>query len=184
MFENFWTLIIALAVFQIVLIAVWSSRRTNRSRQVMLIGFALCVALPIISRLIVTDREQVAGICKTLVDLTELGDVKGIAKYVAEDFDADGIDRDAFNEAVESTLTSVQVQDASIYNLNVTATGDEAEAQFGVSCKLVTASQVDYGVLSAWTVRFIKDGDDWKVVEVQPRETQAFPFNRLRQIIR
>ena len=150
----------------------------------MLIGFALCALLPVVSRLVVTDREQVAAVCKSLVDLTELGDVNGIARYIADNFDADGIDRDAFNEAVESTLTSVQVQDASIYNLNVTATGDEAEAQFGVSCKLVSSSQVDYGVLSAWTVRFVKDGDEWKVVEVQPRETQAFPFSRLRQIIR
>lgn len=184
MFDSFWTLIVALVVIQIVLIAVWSSRRTNRSRLVMLAGFALCVVLPVMSRLVVTDREQVAGVCETLVDLTELGDVNGIARHIADDFNADGINRDGFNEAVKSTLTSVQVQDASMYNLRVTTTDDQAEAQFGVRCKLVTASQVDYGVLSAWTVRFVRDGDEWKIIEVQPRETQAFPFAHLRQIIR
>lgn len=150
----------------------------------MLIGLGACIALGLLSRMVVTDREQVMQTCRTLIELTERGDVDGIARFIHHDFDADGIDRSQFVDAVKRTLFQIQVQDPWMRNFRAQVDKDQVEARFSVTCKLISESQIDYGVISAWTVRFERDGDQWKLISVQPRETPAFPFSRLSQIIR
>ena len=173
-----------LVVMQLALIAVWSNRRTRSARRIMLAGLALCILLPAIQHLVVTDRERIEGVCHRLVRLTESGNVDGIAACIDPDFETDGVSRARFVDAVRHTLTRVQILDASLHNVRIETTADAAEARFSVTCKVVGESQMHYGVLSAWTVRLVRDGQTWRVIGLTPRETPVFPYHRLSQIIR
>ena len=184
LFESPLLLIGCLVILQLVLIRVWSGRRTPGSRWAMLIGFALFPLLLGLQAAVVTHRERVTAVVETLVEATQQGDVPGIAAHIADNFEAEKLDRREFLDGVRSVLTRYHVENARRRNLEITINGFEAEARFGVICRIVTAEEMIPNFASAWTVRFALIDDRWQATSVEPRPTPVFQYRHLGELMR
>ena len=183
LFESPWLLIPALAIIEFFLLSGWLRKRTPGSRRALLIGLALCIALPLLQKLVVTRREEVRSVCMELVQATEDGDVNTIADRVAPAFQVREIDRDRFVEGVTKTLTNSSVEHPRLHGMRVVIDGDRAEVHFVVTCRIVTPEGMEGGVPSAWEVIFQRINDQWLMIAVEPRATPLFPFDRLEQLL-
>ncbi len=165
------------------LLSSWLRKRTPGSRKALLVGLLVCIVLPVIQKLVVTQREQVKNVCQELVDATEQGDVDAIARRVAPEFAVREIDRDRFLEGVKSVLTSSRVENPSMHSFKVTVEDDKAEVTFVVSCRIVTREGMEPGVVSSWRVIFQRVGEEWLLIYAEPKSTPLFPFDRLEQLL-
>jgi hypothetical protein len=183
LFESPLWLIPCLVVAQLVLIRIWSNRRTPGTRRAMLVGFGLFGVLVAVQALVVTDRERITAIVETLVEATKKGDLVGIAAHIAEQFEVEGYGRDEFLEGVRRILTHYHVENPIIRHLHITIGEGEAEARFGVICRIVTAEEMNPNTATAWTLAFAWIDGRWQVIRVGPRPTPVFPFRNLGDLM-
>ena len=129
LFESPWLLLVVLVAVQFGLIIVWSWRRSRLSARAVWTGFVAMPTLIALSLLVVTPRERVIGLCRDLASMVDAGDVAGIARHLAEDFDAAQMDRDAFLESVERSLTHYHVDDARLRRFEVEFSAEGVSAR-------------------------------------------------------
>ena len=150
----------------------------------MLVGLTLCILLPAVQMLVVTDRERIRLVCQAMVDATEAGDIEAIGEHVAPNFNVRGLDRKAFLDGVGKALNRTHVEDASLSHVEIEVAGNRATVQFNVRCRVIAPQDVEYVPLSAWTAIFERHNGQWQMIAVDPRSTPFFPFSRLEELIR
>ena len=169
---------------QYVLLVIWLRRRTPRARRAALIGLVVCIAAPVLQKLVVTNRERLRMVCQALVDATEKGDMEALGEHIAAAFDVRGIDRDALLAAADRTLSYFHIENAILGKVETEVTGSRATASFSARCNLITADDVHAYQPSFWIARFELVDGRWQMIAVDPRRTPSFPFNRLEDLIR
>ncbi len=181
--ESPWLLIPVLVVIEYVLVVIWLRRRTPRSRWAALIGLVLCILLPVVQKLVVTQRERVTLVINSMVDAVSAGDVAALAEYVSPNFNTANTDRAGFIAGVRDTLQRYTVEEPRLRDLQITVDGDRATTQFGIVCRILTPQESVANYPSAWEVVFELNDGEWQMISVEPRPTRLFPYERLQQLI-
>lgn len=172
-------------VVEIILLAVWSSRRTRATRNAALIGLAALPVLEAVNLLVVTPREQVISICHEMATAIERNDVDSLARYVDTEFSAVDLDRQAFLDAVSRTLSRFRVEEPYLHQFAVTISkGDTAVAEFNASCYVVARGVRQQRLLSRWRVMLRRRGDPWRMITVDALPTAMSPIRNLRDVLR
>lgn len=172
-------------VMEIVLLAVWSSRRTRATRNAALIGLAALPVLEAVNFLVVTPREQVITICHDMADAVERNDMDALARHVDAEFSAVDLDRHGFLEAVSNTLSHFRVEEPYLHQFDVTISkGDTAVAEFNASCYVVAQGVRQQRLLSRWRVMMRRRGDAWRMITVDALPTAMSPIRNLRDVLR
>lgn len=190
LFERPLLLVPALAVIQLVLIGVWSNRRTDLSRRIMVAGFLVFALLVVVQKLVVTDRERIEEHCHALARAVQRGDVPAVGRLVADDFLSEqGGNRSPWNkkrflDLLQQLLTRYDIEEADLKNVQVEVEGDRGVARFAAVCRVVTPEAIEYPPLSTWEVTFGRRDSLWRVVEIRLRPTPLFPFRYLADIPR
>jgi hypothetical protein len=185
LFERAWLLLMALTVLQLLLIVMWSWWRTKRSAHLVWIGFAAMALLPTVSHLVVTPRERITSLCRTLARLVDAGDVAGIGSYLGADFETAGLDRDAFLDRVNQTLTRYDVDGAALSGFGITLTAaGRAVAEFNAVCAVRSADAYVARVLSRWRVNWHAEGKRWMVTHVEAVPTPLSPIRNVSDWLR
>jgi hypothetical protein len=149
-----------------------------------LIGLVVCLAAPVLQKLVVTNRERLCMVCQALVDATEEGDIEALGEHIATTFDVRGIDRDALLAAADRTLSYFHIENATLGKVKIEVTGNRATASFSARFNLITPDDVHPGQPSFWIARFELIDGRWQMIAVDPRRTPSFPFDRLEDLIR
>jgi hypothetical protein len=171
-------------VAEYILIVMWLRRRTKGARRAALIGLALCIILPIVQKLVVTQREQLRAITETLIDAAENGNVQVIARRIDRNFRVGDIDHDRFIEGVKRVLTQIKIEDARITGFHVEVDGDTAKIELGVMAQIITRQEFSGQQPTSWTLTYVRTDRGWMLTAVEPRSTPLFPYDKLEQIIR
>ncbi|UCE59087.1 MAG: hypothetical protein JSU63_16785 [Phycisphaerales bacterium] len=185
LFENLWMLAVTWVVVQFILIANWSWRRTKLTARIVWTGFAVLPLLILTSSLVVTDREAIITICEEMADAVEAGDIPAIARHLHENCEADDLDRDAFLDRVEQTLTRYRLWDVYLRRFNVTFSTDEvATVEFSSSAR-VRAADIPYEYFIArWRLTFHGHADSWLVTRIEPLPNTQTGLPNLRDLLR
>jgi len=183
LFENPWLLLILLALVQIGILAIWWWRRDQFWTRAMWAGFAALPTLLALSLLVVTPKERIVRLCCELASMVDSGDVSGIGRHLADDFEAADFGKSEFLQRAESTLARFEVDNARLRSFEVEfpARG-QGLATFNAVCR-IRSTEVSDWLLSRWRVTFRYDGTAWKVTRVEVLPTPFSPIRSVRQCL-
>lgn len=180
LFERAWLLLIILAAIQFVMIAIWWWRRTHRSARAVRVGFVILIVLPALSMIVVTSRERIIELCKTLAQLVDAGDVVAIGHHIGHDFELAGLDREGFLQRVEQTLMHHDIDGAVVRGFDIVLTSpDQATAELNAACSVSSADAYVGRLLTKWRLQLRRTGSDWLVTHVQAVPTPLSPIRKL-----
>jgi hypothetical protein len=167
------------------IVAVWSARRTRGTARAVWIGLVVLAVLETANLLIVTPREKVIGVCRSMAESVERGDAAAVAAHLHVEFEAVGLDRAAFLDAVARTLGQFEVADASLQQFEVTFPDAEtAVAEFTASCFVTSPLFSTQRLLSRWRATFRLDGGAGRMTTVDAIPTAFSPIRSLRDVLR
>jgi len=190
LFERPLLLVPVLVAVQLVLIGVWSRRRTRGARRVMFAGFIAFALLVLLQALVVTDRERLVASCWALARAVQAGDVEAFADHVSENFATEGLHREAtvgkegLTEWLEQVLHTYSVEEPNLRQFQIEVTGDRALVRFTATCRIITPQEVVSRYPSAWEFDFGWSERRWQVTDIRPQPTRLFPYRRLADIPR
>jgi hypothetical protein len=183
-------LIPVLAVIQLVLIAVWSRRRTPRARRAVWIGFVVFPLLVLVQALVVTNRERLIGICHDLARACRDGDPAAFGRHVSDTFAAEARgggerwDKAALLDWLERQLTTYRIEEPRLRQFEVEPDGDRAVVRFAATCRVISSEQIINRYPSAWELHFHRIGGQWLLEDARPRRTPLFPYGGLGDLPR
>lgn len=164
-FESALALAAVLGVALFVLLVYW---RRGGSARPLLVGLAVAIALLVMQRLVVTQREQAGRILKSIeMDITA-SRTAALAAALAPDFDADGLDRDEFLALVHRQLEHVKVRWVDRWRLEVRESEAERFVVEAVYMADITAEIYSGAASGSWSVTFVRTPTGWKIACVQP----------------
>lgn len=172
-------------VVQLVLIAIWSSRRTRAASRAVWIGLVALPTLMLVSTVVHTEREKLMALCRTLARHIQHGEARPIESRLADDFSAAGLDRDAFIERLEPALERFGLDNIRLTQFDITFDGDDrATVELSASCNVRTADRFLSQVLSRWRVVFARIHGEWQITTIEAVPTPFSPIRNLRDWIR
>lgn len=150
-----------------VLATCWWFRPGRTTSWLVVGGPLLATVLLIVQHLVVTDRERIGQILDALALAVDCEDVDAIADALDEDYEAEGMDKEAFLARVESAFERAEIDEVKILNTKITVEGDAASVNLRAHCR-IRASDWPYDYFpSAWLLRFVRRDDDWQVQHIR-----------------
>lgn len=178
--EHAWRLFLSLGAIQFLLICLWSWRRTTRTKRAVWIGFVLIPTLVGLSAAVTTTREQIIELCRELARYVEDGNATAIALRLSEDFEAEGLDRAAFEQRLIEAFKRYRIDRPRLSRFEIALPSDDrAVAEFDAACFVRTDQVLANSVLTRWRVFFREDNDRWRLTQVQ---AVPAPFSPLRSL--
>jgi len=181
--ENRIALFVLVVFVEFWLLWAWARWRTRRTGRLALGGLIVGVLLLVLQTLVVTDREEIIVVCQGISRTIEDGDVDGFGEYIAVEFAVGSIDRDTLLASLTRILTQVRVEEPRLSGFDISVDGDQARADFQAGCRLVTSRFFEGRMLSRWELTFLRFGDRWRVIAIQPVPTPTFPYRTLPEVI-
>jgi len=184
LFEGPVRLAIVLVVAVFLLIVIWSRVRSRATGRMVGAGIAAIPLLLAVNHLVVTPREALIELCGKLAGLVDEGQGSAVAAYLSDDFEAGGLDRDAFIDRLEDRLKRFRVDDPRLSGFDVSLpTPNDGLAEFDVACSIRSVDAFLDRVLTRWKLTFRRRGDRWRVVRIDAVPTPFSPFRDLRRWI-
>ena len=175
--EKPWILLLILITIQFALIVIWSRLRSRLWGRAVWTGFAAIPLFVAVSVAVVTPRERIITICRDLAAMVDDGDITSIGEHLAEDFNAGGYGSEEFLQRLESRLTIYHVDNARLRGFEVTLSGrSEATAVFGAICSVRSADGFLDRLFTRWRLTVRRNGQNWKVAQVESLPTPLLPF--------
>ena len=137
-----------------------------RSRILIWLGLpALLVALAIVAeRLIVTDREAIADLVDRAAEAALEGDFEAFAETLDVEYQADGKDRSAMVEYIETRWRRYRPRGFDVQMGEIALDGDEASAPIEVTVFVAGRPMSIPG-----DVHFVRRDDGWRIASAKPR---------------
>jgi len=180
-FEQPYALIPLLIVAAYVCLVVWLRRRTVRAKRALWIAAILLVLLPVVQRLVVTDRERIRAVSAAIAAAVDAGDVAALSEHVADDFRVRDIDRAALLELAKSAMDRHRPRDVKLSDVRVTVTGDRAEVTQTSTC-FVESDVYSGRVTVNWTAVFVRARGAWRLQFADIRPTPLLPIDQLEDV--
>lgn len=174
LFEDLVLLLLASVLALAVALGIHRRRQSDRSRRGVWITLGVCALLIVVQHLVVTDRQQITEMLKTLGRAVDEGDVGTIADCLdpAGVTLGAGVRRETFEKEVFVLASSLglqtyRVDQVSIGGIEIDVRGDLAVVNFRVSCELGD----DRGRFggrqpSFWTVHCARTADGWRISQI------------------
>ncbi|HOB73511.1 MAG TPA: nuclear transport factor 2 family protein [Phycisphaerae bacterium] len=161
LFESLPWLLFFCGVAVVVAVAVHRTRGTRASRRGIWITLAVCAALVVLQKVVVTDHEALEQVVRTMARAVDQGDVGTIGEYIDTGFRLGNDGRDEFLGSVSRTLEVYQVDEPRIFDVKTKVEGDEAVVTFGAFCDVRHGSDVQNDFPTRWQLHFVRRGGRW-----------------------
>lgn len=179
LFENPWPIYVVLALTEFVLAGLWWSRRDKKILQWMIAPLVLAVAVFVLERIVVTDREQITINTNEIGRLIQSGQVEGLKTYLDEnirvklaDMGSDTANRDQVIQMGKAVLTQNPVAKISFLGLKVEPSGSLAEESVTTIIDFAGGELKDQKRAVKWIVRWGKKDGRWLINFAEAREAK------------
>ena len=181
LFESPWLLVITWVAVQFILIAVWSWQRSKAAGRIVWVGFAAAPLLLITSVLVVTPREQIINLTRTLAGHVDDPNLRAIKLLLADDFHAGDFDRDTFLDRLEPALTKYRIDDPRLRWFQVSfPESDVGVVEFHATAHVRSPEVLYDWIASRWRLTFRREGEQWLLTEVESLPTPPLNLDNLR----
>ena len=165
LFEDLPLLLLAEVAALAVVLAAHRRWMTARSRRMVWMSLALCGLLIAIQKLVVTDREALRDMVRTMARAVEQGDVAALGeRFDDEIILGSNTGKEAVLQHVHLRLQRYDVNEARVSGFQIEIEGDAATVAFQAVCDLLgVQANPYYSTLTQWQLRCVRHGDGWKV---------------------
>ena len=168
-FENPLYVYVALALSEVVLVALFFERRSRRAACLLLVPAALAGVVALVAHLVRTDREKIIAAARDIADAVEAGQFDRIAAHLDDDFSASLDGRTVTKAQTVAVCTTVvkrwDITAVTFHNVTVEVTGDRAKMHLTTFISFKAAGPRRTGVI--WDVRWIRRSDKWLLLEAE-----------------
>ncbi len=188
--ESPWLLAGVLVPVQMILLVVWSRRRTTGTVRAVWCGFAAAALLFVVQSVVVTPRESVIEFCRELAGDAERGDLMAIRTRFGSDFSGEGFgrrwgDQGDFTAWYERRLQQVDIRGASVRDFEFEFDGPgSCRAEFVGSAFVSDANAFSGRVSARVRLDLTKEDDGWRIGRMEMRSSPTVGIGSLRDIIR
>lgn len=158
---------VALSLMSLVLLFRWAYRRDRASARALFVSLGATFLGPLVSVLVVTQREEVILMCHRLASAVDQGDVRAIETSLDDSFEASGLNRGEFVERLEAALTRYRVDQPRLRAFDVKVDDAAATAEFIASAQVRFAEGAWDRLPTKWRVRFRRAGSQWLVASME-----------------
>ena len=155
------------ALWVAVAAVAWTQTRDRRAFLALMFGIALTAAGLIVERLVVTPREEIAGVLHAAAQALESNDTSRVVSYLASS-------AGDLQSEVRQRMKIVRFQKVSIKrNLEVTlgAARPSSRAEARVNAVATLDGPADFGkaivVPRFLVVEFVREGDQWRIASYE-----------------
>ncbi len=188
LFENEYVLIPLLFVVELVLLGIWSRRRTPVAGRIAAGGLVVGPLMLMVQAVVETDAERIEDVCRSMALAVEDGDVTSIARHLSGEMRIEtGVrtwDAAELLDRVRRRLALWDVEEGKLSKFETLVDGDRAEVEFQARCRLVTPEMIVPNHVSRWRLEFRREGDRWKIDDVRPLPTRWMPHESLDGLLR
>jgi len=159
-----------------VLISVWSRRRTDLARRVMLAGLVVSPVLVVVQALVVTERERLRGVCEDLANAIRHVDLDTFEAHLTPDFTYRGValgrltGRETMRQRLEQTLLRYRVEEPRLRGFEMEVGRERAVVRFIAVCRVVSAEAIEPSLRSSWELTFRRVSDAWRLEAARNRD--------------
>lgn len=154
-------------------------------KRVVLLGFVIAPALVILQSVVVTRHERLIAVCQSLADAVESGRLRAVRARLADDFSADGLDRDAFIDRLERALERHRPANTVLYDFDfVSSSESDATVEFTSMCDADYEGAYLRRINARWRLEMVDDDGRWQVASVEVVPTHTSPIAHLRDLTR
>lgn len=165
LFESLAALGAVLGLVLFVLLVYW--RRSGRRRP-LLVGLAAAAVLLTVQGLVVTQREHAGRILVPIEKDLLASRTGALAAALAPDFDAAGMDRDAFVQYVSRQLQRLKIRWLDRWALFLVESDAERFVVSATYSADVAGGNFTGNVRSVWSLTFVRRSDGWKIANIRP----------------
>lgn len=167
LFEREVALGATMALVSLVLLFRWAYRRDRTSAKALFISLGATLLGPLVSVLVVTQREEVIATCLQLASAVDAGDVSVIESSLDDSFEAGGLNRGEFVERLEAALSRYRVDQPRLRAFDVKVDDSAATAEFIASAQVRFAEGAWDRLPTKWRVRFRRLGNQWLIASIE-----------------
>ncbi|MCH7595474.1 MAG: hypothetical protein IID35_02855 [Planctomycetes bacterium] len=165
-------------------ICVWSRWRTRRAAWCVWLALAAAPILLLISITVVTPAETIIALCRQLARDVDDGNVPAIAAKIAEDFQAEGLDKERFVQRLEQALTHSRVDHPRLSDFDIQVGNAAAVATFRAVCRIRTRVATIRALPTRWRLNFRLSQETWRITRIEALPTPPLNVRRLGDWLR
>jgi len=165
LFEDLPLLLLAQAVALALVLAAHRKWRTVRSRRMVWLSLGCCALLIALQHYVVTDREALRNMVRTMASAVEQGDVAALGKRFDDEISLGGYlgKKDAIKHA-HISLQRYDINEARVSGFHIEVTGDTATVAFQAVCDIQGVKENPYySTPTQWQLGCVRRDDGWKV---------------------
>jgi len=136
----------------------------------------------VVQRFVVTQREEIWLRLDVFISAIEKQDSSGIRHIISDAYEIEGMNRDAILSDIDGRLQHFRVYDTRVADRNVDIDGDRATMDLVASATVSVEGGVGDRHLGRWRIQWSRDGDDWKIMSIQPRIIDMVRIEALRDL--
>ena len=166
------------------MICVWSRWRTRWAGWGVGLALAAAPILLLISITVVTPAETIIALCRQLARDVDEGNVPAIAVSIAEDFQADGLDKERFVQQLAHALTRSRVDHPRLSGFDIQVGSAAAVATFRASCRIRTRATTIRALPTRWRLNLRLREGTWHITRVESLPTPPLNVRNLSDWLR
>ena len=131
-----------------------------------------CVAASLFFK---TDTQKIASVISESKEALEKDNVEGAMRWVASDFEQEGMDKDGLRSFVRDSLRDFGTPDIAIWSRLIELDRNRATCLLKVLVRFPDYRDMANGpIFSQWQVSFRKARGAWHIIEVMPLEVGGY----------
>lgn len=165
LFEDLTLLLLAEVAALAVVLGAHRRWMTARSRRMVWLSLGFCALLIVIQHYVVTDREVLRHMVRTMARAVEQGDVATLGEWFDDEITLGG--RSGKKAALQHAHMSLQrydINEARVSGFQIEIAGDTATVAFQAVCDVQGVKENPYySTPSQWQLGCVRRPDGWKV---------------------
>ncbi|MCA9255083.1 MAG: hypothetical protein KDA33_05570 [Phycisphaerales bacterium] len=179
--ESPWRLaIFSFLLFAVVLLTRMRVRSERWRRLSLPLTLLLIVAMFVIQKVVVTQRERILQRLDDFVAALEAPDSDALADVISLNYDSEGFDRDGFLDALERWLNQIDVHDTRYRRRDVTVNGHNAELILGAMATVHHNGGTGEDHWGRWRMGWVEEGGKWRIRSIRIEMLDAMEINQMR----
>ena len=167
LFENPLWILAALAIAEIVLVAVWRERRTRKFAWALVGPPILAGMVAMLAWVVVTDREQILAISRTIAREVAADNADVVETYLDENFigiyRSVRLDRAAAAAACRREVRRYRISDIRLANPDIEVRGESAEMHVTATMSFSDAQAGARRIPVHFRIEWINGPDGWRI---------------------
>ena len=179
LFEQPILLTFVCVVAVLLMTCVWSWKRTRWATWGVWLALAATPILLTLSITVVTPAETIIALCRQLARDVDEGNVPAIEASIAEEFQAEELDKERFIQRLEQALTDRRIDHPRLSAFDIETEGAKAVATFHASCQVRTRDTTIRALPTRWRLDLRLREGAWRITRIEPLPTPPLNIRRL-----